>query len=179
MSEIKVLLVPIKYSDKEQFILNNQEAFRYGALEEFGVRDTHFEEDDEIISRATIENAIDSPNAETYHIIHDKQIVGGVVLNILSKENKGELQLLFIIPKYHSKGIGYAAWLEVEKLHPEITIWETYTPYFETRNIHFYVNKCKFKIVEYFNQKHCMPKESNDVDNDINDNMFRFEKRLP
>lgn len=102
MSETKVLLVHIKYSDKEQFILNNQEAFRYGALEEFGVRDTRFEEDDEIISRATIENAIDSPNAETYNIIHDKQIVGGVVLNIFSKENKGELQLLFIIPKYHN-----------------------------------------------------------------------------
>ena len=98
MSETGVILVPIKYTDKEQFILNNQEAFRYGALEEFGVRDTRFEEDDEIISRSTIE----TPNAETYNIIHDKQIVGGVVLNIFSKENKGELQLLFIIPKYHN-----------------------------------------------------------------------------
>lgn len=30
----------------------------------------------------------------------------------------------------------------------------THTPYFETRNIHFYVNKCEFKIVEFFNTRH-------------------------
>ena len=45
--------------DREQFILDNQEAFRYGALEEFGLRDDHFEEDGEIISRKTIEQSID------------------------------------------------------------------------------------------------------------------------
>ena len=50
---------------------------------------------------------------------------------------KGYLDLLFVSPKSHSKGIGYAAWCEVEKLHPEVTVWETVTPYFEKRNIHF------------------------------------------
>ena len=37
--------------DREQFIKDNQEAFKYGALEEFGRRDDHFEEGEEIISR--------------------------------------------------------------------------------------------------------------------------------
>ena len=41
---IKIQLVPLEAEDKEQFILDNQEAFRYGALEEFGLRDDHFEE---------------------------------------------------------------------------------------------------------------------------------------
>ena len=41
MVELK-LLAP---EDREQFILDNQEAFNYGALEEFGRRDDHFEED--------------------------------------------------------------------------------------------------------------------------------------
>ena len=49
--------------DREQFILDNQEAFRYGALEEFGLRDDHFEEDGEIISRKTIEQSIDGGEA--------------------------------------------------------------------------------------------------------------------
>lgn len=53
MDEIK--LVKLKESDREQFILDNQEAFNYGALEEFGRRDDHFEEDGQIISRETIE----------------------------------------------------------------------------------------------------------------------------
>ncbi len=37
MSNIR--LIPLEDSDREQFILDNQEAFNYGALEEFGLRD--------------------------------------------------------------------------------------------------------------------------------------------
>ena len=39
-----VTLVPLTPYDREQFIKDNQEAFNYGALEEFGLRDDHFEE---------------------------------------------------------------------------------------------------------------------------------------
>ena len=35
-------------------ILDNQRAFKYGAIEEFGLRDDHYEEDGEIISRETV-----------------------------------------------------------------------------------------------------------------------------
>ena len=40
-----VKLKPLEVSDKEQFIKDNQEDFNYGALEEFEMRDNHFEED--------------------------------------------------------------------------------------------------------------------------------------
>ena len=128
-----VTLVPLAPDDREQFILDNQEAFNYGALEEFGRRDDHFEEEGEIISRDTIEQSIDG--GEAYRIMQDGQPVGGVVIKV--DGNLGDLELLFISPKVHSKGIGYAAWCAVEKLHPEVTVWETVTPYFEKRNIHF------------------------------------------
>jgi hypothetical protein len=36
---------------------------------------------------------------------------------------RGELDLLFVSPKAHSKGIGYAAWCAVEQLHPEVTVF--------------------------------------------------------
>ena len=39
MTDIR--LVPLDQYDREQFILDNQEAFNYGALEEFGMRDDH------------------------------------------------------------------------------------------------------------------------------------------
>ena len=46
-----VSLVPLTETDREQFIKDNQEAFNYGALEEFGLRDVHFEDkNDEQIS---------------------------------------------------------------------------------------------------------------------------------
>ncbi len=52
-----ITLTPLEAEDREQFILDNQEAFNYGALEEFGLRDDHFEEEGEIISRETIERS--------------------------------------------------------------------------------------------------------------------------
>ena len=71
----------------------------------------------------------------------------------------GDLDLLFVSPNAHSRGIGYAAWCAVEQLHPEVTVWETVTPYFEKRNIHFYVNRCGLHIVEFFNSCHPDPND--------------------
>ena len=121
-----IILVPLTIADREQFIKDNQEAFNYGALEEFGQRDDHFEEDEQIISRKTIENSIDS--GETYRIMLEGVPVGGVIIK--TDGNHGELEILFVSPKVHSKGIGYSAWCAVEKMHPEVTVWETVTPYF-------------------------------------------------
>jgi GNAT superfamily N-acetyltransferase len=170
----EVTLVPLAPDDREQFIRDNQEAFNYGALEEFGLRDDHFEEDGEIISRETIDQSIDG--GEAYRIMQDGQPVGGVVIRVNGKH--GDLDLLFVSPRVHSKGIGYAAWRAVERLHPEVTVWETVTPYFEKRNIHFYVNRCGFHIVEFFNSHHPDPNEADQIDEQFPDGMFRFEKRM-
>ena len=171
---MNISLQPLHPSDREQFIKDNQEAFNYGALEEFGLRNDHFEETNEdgnqIISRETIVASIE--NGDAYRILLDNVIVGGAVIKV--DGTHGELELLFISPKHHSKGISYAAWYEIEKMHPEVKVWETFTPYFEKRNIHFYVNRCGFHIVEFFNKQHL------DEENPAEDGfeMFRFEKRM-
>ncbi len=175
MADIKLL--PLEASDREQFILDNQEAFNYGALEEFGRRDDHFEEADQIISRETIEASIDG--GEAYRIWLGDEKVGGVVIRVDGA--RGDLDLLFVRPNAHSKGIGYAAWREVERLHPEVRVWETVTPYFEKRNIHFYVNRCGFHIVEFYNRHHPDPNDpetAEQMDAQFPEGMFRFEKVL-
>ena len=172
----KVTLVRLTKNDREQFIKDNQEAFNYGALEEFGRRDDHFEEEGEIISRSTIEKSIDS--GEAYRIMQHGKPVGGLVIR--TDGERGDLDLLFVSPHIHSKGIGFAAWCAVEKLHPEVTLWETVTPYFEKRNIHFYVNRCGFHIVEFYNSHWPDPKDpemTGQEDGQFPDGIFRFEKR--
>ena len=129
----EITLTPLTPDDREQFIRDNQEAFNYGALEEFGRRDDHFEEDGEIISRETIERSIDE--GEAFRITCGGAKVGGAVIR--TEGDRGELELLFVSPKMHGKGVGYAAWRAIENLHPEVKVWETVTPYFEKRNIHF------------------------------------------
>ena len=177
-----ITLTRLAEDDRNQFILDNQRAFKYGAMEEFGERDNHFEEDGEIISRKTIENSIDGGVA--YRIREDGRIVGGLVLKIDEETQHNELELLFVNLEVHSRGIGYAAWQEVERLYPNTKVWETCTPYFEMRNIHFYVNKCGFHIVEFFNSHHPDPRdpetddEFDDMPEEENNGMFRFEKRM-
>jgi catechol 2,3-dioxygenase-like lactoylglutathione lyase family enzyme len=80
--------------------------------------------------------------------------------------------------------MGRAAWGEVERLTPDVAVWETGTPYFATRNIHFYINKCGFHAVEFFNRFHPDPhdpetgEENTYEGGDGFDGMFRFEKRM-
>ncbi|MGI5868098.1 MAG: GNAT family N-acetyltransferase [Kiritimatiellia bacterium] len=174
--EKSIQLLPMEKNDREQFVLDNQEAFNYGAMEEFGCRGNHFEEDGQIISRKTIEQSIDQGKA--YRIILEGKKVGGVVIKVDGE--KGVLDLLFVSPHIHSEGIGYAAWCEIEKMCPEVKVWETATPYFEQRNIHFYINKCGFHIVEFFNKYHPDPNDPGmgmeGIDDQFPDGMFRLEK---
>lgn len=108
-------------------------------------------------------------------IIKDGENVGGAIIKI--DGNHGELEILFVSPEKHSKGVGYAAWCEIEKLHPEVDVWETVTPYFEKRNIHFYVNRCGFHVVEFYNNHHPDPNdtyEEQDKDDQFPDGMFSY-----
>lgn len=61
--------------DREQFILDNQEVFKDGALEAFGCRDNHFEEDGQIISRETIEQSINEGKAYRILLKRKKLVV--------------------------------------------------------------------------------------------------------
>lgn len=58
-----------------------------------------------------------------------KKKVGGAVIKVDGE--KGSLDLLFVSLDAHGKGVGYATWCQIEKLHPEVKIWETMTRYFE------------------------------------------------
>ena len=180
MKKTNVTLVPLTVDGRESFILDNQWAFKYGAMLEFGERDDHIDDEGEIISRETIERCIDEEDNEAYRIVVDGKKVGGAIIKIDKVTNHNHLELFFVSPEEHSKGIGYGAWLAIEALHPETEVWETCTPYFEKRNIHFYVNKCGFHIVEFFNEfnvdEHCP--EENSWDGEGPDEMFRFEKRM-
>ena len=59
MNTQKITLTPLTEEDRDQFVLDNQYSFKYGALEEFGERDDHIDDDSEIISRKNIEQSID------------------------------------------------------------------------------------------------------------------------
>jgi predicted acetyltransferase len=170
-SNLKISLVPIRENERADFITDLQGAFAVAVVKEFG------KAAGEAIPKEDIEKSMAAPGAETYHIVLDGQIVGGTVIVIHSSTHRNSLDLLFVNPKGHGRGVGLAAWKAIEQLHPETEIWETHTPYFEKRNIHFYVNKCGFNIVEFYNPSHPDPHTPRE---DIAgaDYFFRFEKDM-
>ena len=101
--------------------------------------------------------------------------MGGAVVTA-EQAGRRALDLFYLRRGLHSRGIGLAAWQAIEARYPDTSVWETITPYFEKRNIHFYVNKCGFRIAEFFNPRHRDPLEPGDgVGRDF---YFRFEKEL-
>ena len=162
-----IKLKPIQESEKENFIKNIQTAFKKSAIDEFG------DSDEEIISRKEVIESFEMNGAETFNILLDEKIVGGIVVKIDRESNRNELILFFVNVDCHSRGIGSEAWNQIEKMYPETKIWETVTPYFEKRNLHFYINKCGFHIVEFFNPQHPDPNQDSEIGGDY---FFRFEK---
>lgn len=162
-------LIPFKEENREIFIKDLQDAFQLGFIEKYNITD-------EVISKEEIDESINAENAQTFHIIRDDEIVGGVVVTI-NEDNHNELDLLFVKVGSHGGGIGQKVWKMIEETYPKTITWQTHTPYFDERNIHFYVNKCGFKIVEFFNKYHNDPANSTNPHSPANDeSFFRFEK---
>lgn len=121
-----------------------------------------------------VDEAFASKDTDIYYITLDGERIGGAVV----KECGGGrfmLELFFICRGRCGKGLGFIAWKEIERLYPEAEVWELFTPYFERRNINFYVNKCGFHIVEFFNERHPWP-HAEYGRQCCADGFFRFEK---
>ena len=147
----RVTLVLAKPEEFPQFKARLCTAFAIAVEETFGPQPG------EVVSDQEFQESVGAPGAVVYHVMLDGKQAGGVVVCIDPKSQHNSLELFFIDPQYHSAGIGLAAWQAVEQQYPDTVIWETVTPYFEKRNIHFYVNKCGFHAVEFWNDCHCAP----------------------
>lgn len=128
------------------FIKDIQEAFQKGFEDVYGPTDCI------ILPEKDIEQSLNTFGAIAYKAIIDNEMVGGAVVVINEETQHNDLHLLYVKNGIQTKGIGKMIWDEIERLHPNTIVWETCTPYFEKRNIHFYVNKCKFHIVEYIRE---------------------------
>ena len=156
--------------------------------------------------------SLEAEGAEAYEAIDtDGQRVGGAIITIdaakhhgelmeqreqnqaclssaesRQKKTRGQLSFLYVKVGIQSKGIGQTIWKAIEALHPEVEVWETCTPYFDRRNIHFYINRLGFHAVEFFNEHHPDPhipeqfldKPSGRAERDQEDGLFKFEKRM-
>ena len=149
-----------------------QEAFQHGFM-------AYYKDDNQwqVLPDKDFYQSLEAEGAEAYEAVsEDGQRVGGAIISIDATKNHGELSFLYVKVGVQSKGIGQAIWKAIEALHPETEVWETCTPYFDRRNIHFYINRLGFHAVEFFNEYHPDPHMPEQFDQE--DGLFRFEKRM-
>lgn len=163
-------LLVIDDTDIKEFKSGIQEAFQRGFENVYG------KTEEIILPEADIEYSLAQKGAIAYKAMIDKVIVGGAIIVIDEVTQHNDLDLLYVKSNAQSKGVGYKIWCEIERLHPATKVWKTSTPYFEKRNIHFYVNKCGFHIVEFINEMGNAPDSSERFVGDGGEGMFVFEK---
>lgn len=164
-------LIKLKNEDIDKFKKHMQESFQYGYESVYG------KDKSQVLTEKDIDNLLNNPKCHAYEMIDDNnEILGGIIVEI-NGNNINHLDFLFVRVGVQSKGIGQAIWKEIEKIYSDTKVWKTCTPYFDKRNIHFYVNKLKFKIVEYYNEKHPDPNMPEEIYKE-DDGMFEFEKEM-
>ncbi len=173
----------LEENDLPQYKKDMQEAFRLGAVE-----GGFPEETGEILPEGDINRSLAAKGAIAYKAVSDGAIVGGAIVVIDEKKHEGHLDFLYVKHGVQSRGIGKFMWFEIERLHPEVYVWETCTPYFEKRNLHFYVNVCGFRVTEFWNDRHPDPHEPFEMPEGTenlpegkggdDDGMFGFRKEI-
>lgn len=168
-----IALRKIAPHELELFRREMKKSFEQGILDRFG--DISFAP---IPPENEVDKAVKDISSDVFIITVDHIPAGGTIIK-KEKNKKYSLDLLFIFREFHNKKIGSAAWQAIEEYYPDAELWETHTPYFDRRNIHFYVNKCNFKIVEFYCDAH---REEHDLTEEFKDKnssgFFRFEKKM-
>lgn len=168
----EVRLVELEAADRPVWLTRMETAFAAG------LRDAGLKPGEQPIPRGDeMDRVLDAPGTETLQIVRDDLVIGGAAVTA-PDDGRRSLELFFIDAGHHGGGIGASAWRAIEARYADTEVWETETPYFDQRNIHFYVNRCGFQIVEFFHPGH-RPQAGSEGDHPGPDRMFRFEKRMP
>ena len=170
----EILLTRLSDADLPEFKREMQRAFQLGYESEFGPCDKP------VLPERDIDLSRNAEGAAAYAVRIDGTMAGGAVVKINRQTRHNELELLFVRAGKQNRGLGQKIWNAIEKLYPDTEVWETFTPYFDKRNIHFYVNRCGFQIVEFFNPHHQLPLREGEAPGNMEDeaanHFFRFVK---
>ena len=163
-------LLPLNNEHLTQFKKDMQEAFQQGAAKEIT------DNEEEILPEKDINESLSKKGAQAYMAVVDGKMLGGAIVVIDETTQHNHLDFLYVKNGTQSKGIGQKIWNSIESIYPDTKVWETVTPYFEKRNIHFYINRLGFHAVEFFNPHHPDPEIPDDMVG--GDYFFRFEKQM-
>ena len=174
--EQQITLVPVKKEELSALKQELQEAFMKGLQESFPEQ-TDPTKMGPIPSDEDFQQSLTAKDSVVRQLVLNGERIGGVIVQINKDTQRNEVHFLYMKANAHGRGLGTKAWAAIEEAFPETNVWELHTPYFEKRNIHFYVNKCGFSIVEFYHRGNPGPNvEGDEPQSDEEYEFFRFEK---
>jgi hypothetical protein len=96
--------------------------------------------------RPELAASFDAPGAEVFHVIQGASASGARSSSLGANPATGRWSCSSStsVEKVRTRRL---AWRAIEEHYPDTRVWETFTPHFEVRNIHFYINVCGFHAV--------------------------------
>lgn len=164
-----IKLIELTDDKLEQFKIDMKESFRIGYLKETS-------KNEDILPEKDIIDSLEKKGSYAYMAMKNNEMVGGTIVIINEETGVNHLDFLYVKVEYQGQKIGQNIWKEIEEKYPDTKVWETCTPHFDKRNIHFYINTCGFHAIEYHTKYHPDPSFPNDYKTEIFGGMFRFQK---
>lgn len=173
---MEFFLTPLDKSALADYKRDMQEAFFQGAVSACGDLDMGIFPGTEILPEEDIDHSLRQDGVIAYQAVVDGRPAGGAIVVIDELTQHNHLDFLYVKYGMQGKGIGKLIWRAIERLHPDTVVWETCTPYFEKRNIHFYVNCCGFHITAFCKDDEEAPDAC--CEGIAACEFFQFEKRM-
>lgn len=82
--------------------------------------------EDVIFPESDIGKSLNKKNVMAYKVVLDDKMVGGAIVVINQDSKTGYLDFLYVKHGMQGKSIGKFMWSEIERLYPEIKVWEDY-----------------------------------------------------
>ena len=131
-----------------------------------------------VLPEKDIDQSTSWKGSHAFKAVSNNEILGGAIVNINEDTQYNFLDFLFVKAGSQNKGLGKFMWTNLEKIFNKTKVWETCTPYFERRNVHFYVNTCGFHIVKFYNERLPMPGAQEEYHGDDDEGMFKLVKNM-
>lgn len=113
--------VTLVLADASAFDVFKQElkaSFSVAVVETFGTVEPSL-----IPSDGDIEKSLTALDAVVYHILLDGVKVGGAIVTIDESTQYNALDLFYLLPSAHGRGVGYRAWKAIEQAYPKTRVW--------------------------------------------------------